>query len=131
LTLLLGIVTRPLGGRLAERPGILRASFLVGGAATALLAVAQPLPLAVVAAALVGLAAGIPFAPAFAGAARARPEAPAAAVGLVNMTGAVTILALTPLVGVTFSLPGDGRIGFAAVGVLWALAAVSVRRNGR
>ncbi|HEY3184943.1 MAG TPA: MFS transporter [Gaiellaceae bacterium] len=131
LTLLLGIVTRPLGGRLAGRVGVLRASFLLGGAATALLAVAHPLPLAVGAAALVGLAAGIPFAPAFAGAARARPEAPAAAVGLVNMTAAVTILVVTPLVGLTFALPGDGRIGFAAVGVLWALAAVTVRPNGR
>jgi hypothetical protein len=63
--------------------------------------------------------------------ARARPEAPAVAVGLVNMTAAVAILVVTPLVGLTFSLPGDGRVGFLAVGALWALAAVSVRRNGR
>jgi MFS family permease len=131
LTLLLGIVTRPLGGRFEGHVTLLRASFLAGAAGTVLLAVAHPLPLAFAAAALVGLAAGIPFAPAFAGASRARPEAPAAAVGLVNMTAAVTILALTPLVGITFSLPGEGRIGFAAVAVLWALAAVSVRRDGR
>jgi MFS family permease len=130
LTLFLGVVSRPVGGRLHDHTGLLRASFIVGGAGTAALALATPIGLMVVAAAAVGLAAGIPFAPAFAGAARARPDAPAAAVGLVNMTAAVTILVATPLVGLTFSLPGDGRLGFAIVAVLWALAtlAVPVRR---
>jgi MFS transporter, NNP family, nitrate/nitrite transporter len=127
LLLLLGMITRPLGGRLFGHAGALRASLVVGGAAVGLLAVAKPLPLAVVAAAAAGLAAGIPFASAFSGAARVRPDAPGAAVGLVNMVAAVTILAGTPLLGLTFSLPGDGRIGFAVVAVLWAAAALAVR----
>jgi MFS family permease len=131
LTLLLGIFTRPLGGRLIGHSGVLRASFLAGGAATAALALGQPLALAVAAAAVVGLAAGIPFAPSFAGAAAARPDAPAAAVGLVNMTAAVTILVATPLIGLSFSLPGDGRFGFVVLGVLWALAALSVNGGAR
>jgi MFS transporter, NNP family, nitrate/nitrite transporter len=131
LTLVLGIVTRPLGGHLYRHAGLLRASFLAGGVGTALLAIASPLGLAIAAAAVIGLAAGLPFAPAFAGAARLRPDAPGAAVGLVNMTAAVTILAGTPLVGLTFSLPGNGRIGFAVVAVLWALAAFSVPRRAR
>ena len=129
LTLLLGIVTRPLGGRAYNHVRLLRASFILGGAGTAILAIASPLALAIAAAALVGLAAGLPFAAAFAGAARLRPDAPAAAVGLVNMTGAVTILLVTPLVGLSFSLPGNGRIGFAFVAALWALAALSVPRR--
>jgi hypothetical protein len=82
----------------------------------------------VVASAAAGLAAGIPFASAFAGAARTRPDAPGAAVGLVNMCAAVTVLVGTPLLGLTFSLPGDGRIGFVIVGALWASAALAVRR---
>ncbi|HZT14505.1 MAG TPA: MFS transporter [Gaiellaceae bacterium] len=127
LLLLLGVITRPLGGRLAGRGGALRASLVAGGVGVAVLAAARPLPLAVAAAALAGLAAGIPFASAFAGAARLRPEAPGAAVGLVNMVAAVTILVGTPLVGLTFSLPGDGRIGFGVVAVLWAAAALAVR----
>jgi nitrate/nitrite transporter NarK len=131
LTLLLGIVTRPLGGRWTGRRRLLAASFLAGGSGTLLLAVATPLPLAVAAAAVVGLAAGVPFAPAFAGAARARPEAPGAAVGLVNMAAAVTIVVATPLVGLSFSLPGDGRIGIVVVGLLWALAALSVTGAAR
>jgi MFS family permease len=129
LTLLLGIVTRPLGGRWYDRTAVLRLSFVAGAAGTALLAPAMPLALAFLAAAVVGLAAGVPFAPAFAGAARVRPDAPAAAVGLVNMTAAVTILVGTPLVGLTFSLPSDGRIGFAVVAVLWGLTALAVPRT--
>jgi hypothetical protein len=38
------------------------------------------------------------------------------------------IAAGTPLVGLTFSLPGDGRIGFVAVGVLAGLAALATPR---
>jgi MFS family permease len=129
LVLLLGLVSRPLGGRLMDRPAIVRASFVVGAAAVALLAVAKPLPLAVAAAALAGLAAGIPFAPAFAGAQRLRPDAPAAAVGAVNMAAAVTILVGTPLLGLAFSLPGDGRIGFLVVAALWAATAAAVRKG--
>jgi MFS transporter, NNP family, nitrate/nitrite transporter len=128
LLLLLGMITRPLGGRAYGHVAVLRASLVAGGAGIALLAIATPLPLAVVASAVAGLAAGIPFASAFAGAARTRPEAPGAAVGLVNMVAAVTILVGTPLVGLTFSLPGDGRIGFAAIAALWASAAFAVRR---
>jgi hypothetical protein len=127
LTLFLGIVTRPLGGRIGH-VWLLRASFVAGGLGTALLAVASPLGLAIAASALVGLAAGLPFAPSFARAARLRPDAPAAAVGFVNMTAAVTILVATPLLGQSFSLPGNGRIGFAVVAALWAVAAFAVPR---
>ena len=50
-----------------------------------------------------------------------RPDAPGAAIGFVNLIAAVTILVGTPLLGLTFSLPGDGRIGFAIVAALVAL----------
>jgi MFS family permease len=130
LVLFLGLVSRPLGGRLMDRPGLVRASFLVSALGVALLLLARPFPLAVAGAAILGLAAGIPFAPAFAGAARLRPDAPAAAVGLVNMVAAVTVLVGTPLLGLTFSLPGDGRIGFACVAALCAATALAVRRGG-
>lgn len=125
LVLLLGVISRPLGGRLLDRPSVVRASFVAGGTAIALLAIAQPLPLAAFAAAAAGLAAGIPFAPSFAGAQRLRPDAPGAAVGAVNMAAAATILFGTPLLGLAFSLPGDGRIGFLVVAVLWASAALT------
>jgi MFS transporter, NNP family, nitrate/nitrite transporter len=126
LILFLGVISRPAGGRLVDRPTAVRASFVAFALGTAALAVATPFGLAVAGAAVVGLAAGIPFAPSFAGAARVRPDAPGAAVGFVNMIAVVTILVGTPLLGLTFSLPGDGRIGFAAVAAL-CLVTVVVR----
>lgn len=128
LVLFLGVISRPLGGRLIDRPGIIRASFVVSAVGIAVLAIAKPLPLAVAAAAVVGIAAGIPFAPSFAGAQRLRPDAPGAAVGFVNMAAAATILVGTPLLGLTFSLPGDGRIGFLVVAGL--CCATSMLRTG-
>ena len=129
LVLLLGVVSRPLGGHLLDRPGIVRMSFIVGGVAVGVLAAARPLPLAVAAAVVVGLAAGIPFAWAFAGAQRLRPDAPAAAVGTVNLFATVVILVGTPLLGLTFSIPGDGRVGFAVCALLFAAAALAVGRS--
>jgi len=124
LTLALGIVTRPLGGWiLHSRPERMRAavgaSLLAGAAGTLLLAAAKPPALVAVGAALVGLAAGIPFAPAFTGAALTRPDAAAAAVGLVNGAASVVALVGTPLLGLSFSLPGGGRTGFVVVAGLW------------
>lgn len=126
LVLFLGLLSRPLGGRLADRPGVVRTSFLLSALGAGALAVAMPFGLAVAGAVAVGLAAGVPFAPAFAGAARLRPDAPGAAIGVVNMAAAVTILVGTPLLGLSFSLPGDGRIGFAAIAAL-CLATAAVR----
>ena len=127
LVLFLGLISRPLGGRLIDRPAIIRASFVVSALGIAALAVAKPPALAFAAAAVVGIAAGVPFAPAFAGAARLRPDAPGAAVGFVNMVAAVTILVGTPLLGLSFSLPGDGRIGFLVVAALCLATTATVR----
>ena len=130
LILLAGIVSRPLGGWVVRRHPerirpVLAASFAASAAGTLLLAAAGPPALSVVGALVVGLAAGIPFAASFGAAALVRPEAPAAAVAMVNMAANLVIVAGTPLVGLSFSLPGDGRIGFAAATALW-LAAVLV-----
>jgi hypothetical protein len=65
---------------------------------------------------------------AFTGAAKARPDAPGAAVGYINAWASLVIVAGSPLVGLTFSLPGDGRIGFIALGILAALASLATPR---
>jgi MFS transporter, NNP family, nitrate/nitrite transporter len=131
LTLLLGFFTRIAGGSLLRRENasrIVAASLVVGGAAAVVLALPLTLPGYVAAATVLGLAAGVPFARAFTGAAAARPHAPGAAVGFVNAWAALTVVAGTPLVGLTFSLPGDGRIGFVLLGVLAALASLATPR---
>lgn len=133
LTLLSGIVTRPLGGRLVQREParvgrLLGGSMLVAAAGTLLLLVDLPLAARVAGAALLGLAAGLPFAAAFTGAQLFRPDAPGAAVGFVNSCATFVILVGTPLVGLTFALPGNGRLGFVAIAAAFALAYAPARR---
>ena len=130
LTLVLVVVSRPLGGWIMDAhpeltPRALAASIVGGTAGTIALIAADPAWLAVLGALLVGIGAGIPFSPAFTGAAAARPDAPAAAVGFVNTAANLVVLVGTPLVGLSFSLSGEGRLGFAALAVLW-LAALGV-----
>ena len=93
-----------------------------------MLAAAPPLWVAALAALAVGLAAGFPFAAVFDMTLRIRPDAPAAAVGLVNGAAVLVILVCTPLAGLTFSLPGDGRLAFLAIGLAWATALLAVGR---
>jgi nitrate/nitrite transporter NarK len=131
LTLVLSFFTRIAGGPLLQRPDARRwiaASLVVGGSGAIALALPMPYVLVVVAAAVIGLAAGVPFARAFTGAAAARPDAPGAAVGFVNGWASFVIVVGTPLVGLTFLLPGDGRLGFIALGSLAALAALATPR---
>ncbi|HEY2543794.1 MAG TPA: MFS transporter [Gaiellaceae bacterium] len=134
LTLLLGFFTRAAGGSLLRRtdaPRWVAASLVIGGAGAVVLALPLPIAAAFVVCAIIGLAAGVPFAMAFTGAAAARPDSPGAAVGFVNGWAALAIVAGTPLVGLTFSLPGDGRIGFVVLGCLAAVTALATPRFGR
>jgi hypothetical protein len=85
-----------------------------------------PLVFRILGAAILGLAAGIPFAAAFSGAQAIRPDAPGAAIGFINSCATLVIAVGTPLVGVTFSFAGHGRSGFAAVAALWALSTAAV-----
>jgi predicted MFS family arabinose efflux permease len=125
LILLLGIVGRPAGGILVRsHPGltrpILATSFLAGTLGTVVLLVAPGSGLDAAAAALIGAAAGIPFGFTIAGATRAWPQAAGAAVGAMNIYPVLAIVCGAPLVGLTFSLAGRGRIGFAVVAALWS-----------
>ena len=127
LTLALGVVSRPLGGWLLHhRPERARAGIVAaacGGAGGTLALLAGSPGIAAAGALLVGLAAGISFAPAFTGAARLHPEAPATAIGFVNATGAFTILAATPLVGAAFAAGLEGW-AFGVLALLWAASAL-------
>jgi len=131
LILFIGILTRPVGGVLAQRDRRRELmAFSLAGTATgsALLALGGPFALSVLGAIVMGLSAGLPFAVIFAAAQRARPDAPAAATALVNAFAVLTILIGTPLAGVTFELPSDGRVAFAVIAGLSALAALALRR---
>ena len=127
LVLLAGIVTRPLGGALARRAGrgrreLVSGSLVAASAGAFLLAAGGPLWVSGLGALALGLAAGLPFAAIFDAAQRTRPDAPGAAVALVNGCAVLTILVGTPLAGLAFELPSDGTIAFAAIGALAAAA---------
>jgi MFS family permease len=130
LVLFVGIVTRPAGGLLAGRVrarGLVAASLLGTSAGALLLALGGPLALSTLGAFVLGLMAGLPFAVVFAAAQRTRPDAPGAAIALVNACAVLTILVGTPLAGLAFEIPGDGRIAFAAIAVLSAAALFALR----
>lgn len=131
LTLLGGFLTRPLGGRALQRRGeraapLLGLSMVAGAGGTVLLLLNVPLAVRITGAAVLGLAAGIPFAAAFSGAQAIRGDAPAAAIGFINSCATFVIALGTPLVGLTFAFATHGRSGFAAVAALWALSAFAV-----
>jgi len=130
LVLFIGILTRPLGGVLAGRvPG--RVLVGVGLAGTSvgalLLALGGPLAVSALGALVLGLTAGVPFAVIFATAQSTRPDAPAAAIALVNACAVLAILVGTPLAGLAFELPSDGRLAFVVIAVLAAAALVPLR----
>ena len=131
LLLVAGIVTRPLGGALLRghperaRPELVASAC---GLALGLALLALPLPLVLLGlgALLGGLAAGVPFAYVFTEAQRLRPDAPGAAIGFVNSWAISAVLVGTPLLGLTFSLPSEGRVGFAVAAVLAVAMLIAV-----
>jgi MFS family permease len=130
LVLFVGIVTRPAGGVLAGRVSrrLLVAAALVGTSVGALLlALGVSLAVSTIGAFVLGLMAGLPFAVIFAAAQRLRPDAPGSAIALVNGCAVLTILVGTPLAGLAFELPSDGRLAFAAIAVLAAAALIPLR----
>lgn len=136
LVVLGSVVSRPFGGfilhnhRQLMRP-TLALSIVMGSGGVAALAVGSPLAVAIAGSALVGGASGLPWAYAFTGAAHVRSDAPGVALAVINTAGLVVFVIGVPLVGLTFSLPGDGRIGFAVVSALWALSILAVGRRQR
>ena len=127
LILIVGIVSRPGGGLMARaRPELTRsmlaASFVVGALSAVGIALSLGSAVDAVAAAFAGLAAGVPFGITIAGATRAYPGAAGAAVGAMNTYAVLTIVCGAPLVGLSFGLPGRGRVGFAVIAALWAAA---------
>jgi MFS family permease len=130
LTLILGIVGRPLGGWAVRRfpessYAVIVGALAVSGLATLVLALANSFAVAALAAAVLGLASGVPFGACVNAAARTFPRAPGEAVGAMNLYAVTAIILGTPLVGATFSLPGGGRIGFAALAAL-TVASIAV-----
>lgn len=120
LVLLLGIVSRPLGGWLRHHMGI-RPLFagsllMVSLGCFLLLPSSINLATALAAVVLVGIGIGIPYAAMFSRAGALFPGRAAAAMGLVNMLGIFMILGGAPLVGHLADLTGSFKTSFAVLG---------------
>jgi MFS family permease len=129
LILFVGIATRPAGGLLAGRvrgSRIVVAGLLGTSLGALVLALGWSLAVSAFGALVLGLS-GLPFAVIFAAAQRARPDAPGAAIALVNACAVLTVVIGTPLAGLAFELPSDGRLAFAVIAALGAATLIPLR----
>ena len=129
LILFVGIATRPAGGLLAGRVSgrrIVVAGLLGTSLGALVLALGWSLAVSAFGALVLGLS-GLPFAVIFAAAQRARPDAPGAAIALVNACAVLTVVIGTPLAGLAFELPSDGRLAFAVIAALGAATLIPLR----
>ena len=129
LVLLLGILSRPLGGWLAYRVS-LRAlagvALLLNAAGCAALAFSHSAGLTFMAIAALAVGCGVPYAGCFNRAAALFPGRAGAAMGLVNMIGIVMILCGAPATGWLADATGSFRSSFLALAVFALLVALSV-----
>ncbi len=129
MVLLLGIFTRPWGGKLITQIGVrklLIISLLLNASGCFILALfTQYLLMDVLAIILLGVGCGLPYAGLFNRAARLFPGRAGAAMGLVNMLGIVFILAGAPLVGKITDWTGNFSSAFTSLG-LFALIMCAV-----
>lgn len=129
MVLLLGIVSRPLGGWLAHRTRIrvlVGGSLLLNAAACVALAWGQSTGLALAAILALGAGCGAPYAATFNCAAALFPGRAGAAMGLVNMIGILMILAGAPAMGYLADWTGQFRTSFYALGGFALLASTAV-----
>ena len=120
LVLVLGIVSRPLGGWLRHHMGI-RPLFgwsilMVAVGCFLFVPASITLATALIAVVLIGIGFGIPYAAMFSRAGVLFPGRAAAAMGFVNMLGIIMILGGAPLVGHLADLTGSFRTSFAVLG---------------
>lgn len=126
--LLLGILSRPLGGTLAHRFPIRRVVFgslLLNAAACAALAWSHSLAVTLAAIALLGIGCGTPYAGVFNRAAALFPGRAGAAMGFVNLIGIVMILAGAPAVGYLADWTGQFQTSFFALGAFALVASTA------
>ena len=130
LVLLLGIVSRPLGGMLRRhlgiRPLFISSLLIIALGCFAFVLSSISLGIAVVAVVLIGMGVGLPYAAMFSRAGVLFPGRAGAAMGLVNMLGIFMILGGAPLVGHLADLSGTFRTSFVVLGGFSLLVCAAV-----
>ena len=128
LVLLIGIFSRPWGGKLVIQIGVrklLILSLLMNASACFLLALAsKSLAVDILSILVLGIGCGLPYAGLFNRAAAMFPGRAGAAMGLVNMLGIIFILIAAPLVGKLTDWSGSFSTAFISLGVFALLACI-------
>lgn len=125
--LVLGVLSRPLGGLLIDRhllgaATVMRLTVLAGAAGLLLLAwPGRPLALAAVAIGALGVVLNAPYAAVMSVTGATLPQAPGAAVGLVSSVALLAISAAAPAVGAGFSSTGSFSLPFGSLGAFCLL----------
>ena len=130
LVLLLGIVSRPLGGVLRRhmgiRPLLLGSLLMIALGCFAFVTSLITLGIALTAVVLIGIGVGLPYAAMFSRAGALFPGRAGAAMGLVNMLGIIMILGGAPLVGHLADLTGTFKASFIVLGGFSLLACAAI-----
>jgi len=130
LVLLLGIVSRPLGGvlrrHLGIRPLLIMSLLMIALGCFAFVSASISLTMALAAVVLIGMGVGLPYAAMFSRAGALFPGRAGAAMGLVNMLGILMILGGAPLVGHLADLSGTFRTSFVVLGGFSLLVCAAV-----
>jgi NNP family nitrate/nitrite transporter-like MFS transporter len=128
LVLLLGIFSRPFGGKLIKKTSVLNivlVSLLMNAAGCFILSSnAITLVPAVFAIVLLGIGCGLPYSSLFNKATELFPQRAGAAMGLVNMMGIIMILIGSPLIGKIKDMTNSYSSSFVALGTFALLIAV-------
>lgn len=120
--LVLGILSRPLGGILIDRRSIItktmiRVSLLISGLGLGLLALpGRPLWVALIAILAMGIALSLPYSAVMNTASAALPGSPGAAVGMVATTSLILIAAGAPALGAIYSRSESFSLPFGLLG---------------
>jgi MFS transporter, NNP family, nitrate/nitrite transporter len=128
VVLLLGILTRPLGGWLLHYMKIMtlvRGALVMNAAACAALAWGRWIEVTFAAIVALGVGCGLPYAGVFNRAAALFPGRAGAAMGLVNTVGILMILVGAPAVGYLADWTGQFRSSFLALGSFSLVAAAA------
>ncbi|MGC5615366.1 MFS transporter [Georgenia sp. Z1491] len=133
LVLATTLVSRPLGGYLTSLIGhrsrsLVAVSLVACAVGTLLLAVPSTPAVAVVATLTIGVASGLPFASALAGAQRLRDDRPGAAVGVLNAAANFLVVIGTPLLA--WAIERGATAGaLVVVAVAWAVPLLALPRT--
>ena len=129
IVLLLGILSRPLGGLILDHKMMTTKKLLAASCAGLALGfiwmgLSSSMGMAILAIIFTGIMAGLPFAGIFNAARNNCPDCPGVAMGFVNTWGAIGVMIFPPIIGRLVDFTGTFISGFFVLGAVALIAAL-------